>query len=157
MIRQVISASVLLAAIAAPAASAETCMRPDEERADKIRFVQTHFMVAALQCRFGEDKTLSALYNNFVADHNSHLIASEQPLRSYLNRNGGVSLDTYMAELANTVSLASIEMTNFCGRTRQVAELAPSASTPENLVELMPVRYRRPSERCGISRNARGE
>ncbi|UTW56637.1 hypothetical protein [Kordiimonas sp. SCSIO 12610] len=152
MIRQILLAAITFGAVAAldsSEANANTlCIRPVEESADKVRFVQTHFMVAALQCRYDSSSKLPELYNDFVRGHDIHLKNSEAPLRAFLKRQGEQTLDTYMVTIANKVSLQSTKLTEFCDRTEAAAELSNHASSPEALLELMPVRYQRPAARC---------
>ena len=153
MIRQILLAAITISAVSGACASSvyadTSCIRPSEEKADKVRFVQTHFMVAALQCRYDSSSKLPELYNDFVRAHDVHLKNSEAPLRAFLKRQGNQTLDTYMVTIANKVSLQSINMDGFCGRTQAAAELSSFASSPEALLELMPVRYTRPAAKCG--------
>jgi hypothetical protein len=151
MIRQILLVAITIAALAVISGTASAnslCMYPVEEKADKVRFVQTHLMVAALQCRYNNSSKLPELYNDFVKGHDAHLKNSEQPLRAFLKRQGEQTLDTYMVMIANRVSLKSVSTTEFCDRTQAVAELSHQASSPEALVDLMPVRYARPAGRC---------
>ncbi len=152
MIRQILLAAITFGAFSAlnsaDVSANSLCIRAIEEKADKVRFVQTHFMVAALQCRYDSSSKLPELYNDFVRGHDTHLKNSEAPLREFLKRQGEQTLDTYMVTIANKVSLQSVNVNEFCGRTEAAAELSNFASSPVALLDLMPVRYSRPASRC---------
>lgn len=145
-----LATSVAAMMTAAPVmAGGQACLNPHEERADKIRFVQTQFMVAALQCRHSHTKALADFYNGFVTNHRAEFTENYRTLSTYLKRDGRTTIDSYLVAQANLISLGSWEVADFCGEMLKIATLEGGAAREAlPLVDLMPVSYQRIGKAC---------
>lgn len=91
--------------IAGPAL-ADACLRPEERSAIEIRAIRSYLMVAALQCRTGQNFDAPGGYNAFLRRFGSELSAADRVAASHFQRSyGGASrggrLDQYNTNLAN--------------------------------------------------------
>ena len=124
------------------------CMNENDEMADKIRFMQTQMMVAAMQCRKANDGVMPHLYNNFIKGHRGQLIQSGQRLEVYLARTQKIDVASYLNAIANRLSVDSGDEPQFCGRMRMVMEMSANLNNPLALLDIMPVKYKRRVGRC---------
>lgn len=114
-----------------------TCLKPNEQRAEQIRTLQTRLMVGALKCGRYEGVDIRASYNTFVTRFSPELVAHSNVLRGYFRRTGGTSyaaeMDRHVTALANAASLQSNTL-GYCARIASLAE-ATASETPDELVE----------------------
>lgn len=125
-------------------------MRPEEVKADQVRFVETQLRIAALQCRGGGHRDMIGLYNEFVRSKRPYFIEAEAPLRTFLNRSNKGDLEGYVTATANRVSLNSSSVEQFCDRSRMALAMAFKMPDPAGLINLMPVQYRQPEQSCAM-------
>ncbi|TNE63088.1 MAG: hypothetical protein EP335_10585 [Alphaproteobacteria bacterium] len=151
MIRQLAICAVSAALFTQGVTAADVCMRPDELAADQTRFVETQLRVAAQQCQSGKNIDLPDLYLSFVLEKRPYLAQAEEPLNNYLERKGDAGLKSYLAGMADRVSLESARVTGFCTKSRLAAEVAVKSADPAKLLSLLPVTYERPAILCGNS------
>ena len=142
-----LTAATMLAAASSPV-FADKCMSEAEARADEVRFLQTQLMVAALQCRKVDNGLMSVLYNDFVRNYRTDLVASSQNLKPYLARTGGGKMDAYLVEIANNISLKSASTPDFCSQAIAAASSAADHTPPPELVDRLPVKYARSAPSC---------
>lgn len=124
------------------------CMTAEEVSADKIRFIQTQMMVAALQCRRGHKGSMPKIYNDYVKINRTDLLASERRLSGYLKRQKQGTLSAYLTDLANRVSLESIGMPNFCRKMKVAGEMVLTMKKSEPIIPVLPVSYQQPQKSC---------
>ncbi len=130
------------------------CMNARDEMADKIRFMQTQMMVAAMQCRKSNNGAMPRLYNNFIKYHRGQLIKSGQRLEAYLARTQNIDVVSYLNTIANRLSVDSVDEPQFCARTRIVMEMSANLDNPLALLDIMPVKYKRRVGRCRVTPNS---
>jgi len=130
------------------AQAADKCIRPKEVEADKVRYIEAQLHVAALQCRDQQHAKLPTLYNAFIMENRPHLVRTQKPLKSYVNRSGQNSIAGYLEAVASRVSIESVKVNQFCNRAMLVAELSAKTAHPVKLLGLMPVQYQRPADLC---------
>ena len=109
--------------VAAAAASASGCARPEDMSAVKAAAVQQRLMVAALSCDAAQ------LYNRFVTSYQKELQASDRALQNFFRRlNGNRGTEEYHAfktRLANASSMQSIgNITAYCDGAKQTFSAA---------------------------------
>lgn len=134
--------------------AADACIKQAELEADKVRFVEVHLKVAALQCRRGANQQISRRYSQFVREKMPYLIDSQEPLMAWLKRRGNSSLDQYIASMEKSISLGSAQSAQFCGRSLIAAEYSEKSHTPVMLLPLLPISYEKPAVECTSATNA---
>ena len=125
-------------------------MQTTEVKADQVRFVETQMRIATLQCRGGGHRDMVSLYNDFVRAKRPYFIQAESPLRTYLDRSERGSLEKYVVNLANKVSLGASGVEKFCDKARMALNMAVKMPDPSGLLSLMPVGYRQPAKSCQV-------
>jgi hypothetical protein len=107
---RILFAALCGVALAGPAL-ANACLRPEERAALEVRALKSYLMVAALNCRQGEQ------YNQFVRRFGAELGAAERAAVTHFTRAyGGRSrsmLDAYNTNLANAHSEDAIRSGSF--------------------------------------------
>lgn len=124
------------------------CIKPQELEADKVRYIETQLRVAALQCHNYKHADMPLLYNAFILENRPYLVRTQKPLKEFLARTGAGSVDNYIVEIAERVSIESANVSQFCNRAKLAAELSAKSANPLALLSLMPVSYRRPATQC---------
>ena len=113
MMRSKIAAIALAAAaLVAPAQAAtptpKACQSAAEINAERVRQIQTEFMVAALKCRKDPQAGVLDRYNAFVRKFSPELVKQSNVLQSYFKRQYGAGhlkrYDSYITKLANELS-----------------------------------------------------
>jgi len=139
-------AAILLVSSASQAV--DKCIQPDEIEADQVRYVETQLRVAVLQCKGHRHTDLPLLYNSFILENRPYLVQTQKALNTYLKRVGALPVAAYIAKVADRISRASTNASQFCSRTKLAAELSAKSSHPLAILSLMPVEYVRPAKRC---------
>lgn len=140
--------SVLVVFTSASVQATEVCMRPQEVRADQIRFVDTQLRIAALQCVNAGLRDMTALYNDFARSKRPYFIEAAKPLKDFLKRTKRGNLDKYVVSMANRLSLDSAQHTQFCERSRFAMQMSAKMPNPVGLITLMPITYHQPERTC---------
>lgn len=141
---------------ASPVLADDSCIKPNELEADKMRFVQTQMMVAALQCRTNADEAGGAggamprIYNSYIKANRNHLLESERHLMSYIQREKRGTFTRYLTEVANRVSLASLDTPDFCDKMTKAGEKALRMDNPLKALQVLPVAYEEPTQICKV-------
>ena len=149
MFSKIYTSLILLISVSSMAlAATDDCIRVRELEADRIRFVETHLKVAALQCTGYEHNDFATLYSSFVKENRPHLVRSRKPLTAYLKRTGKLPLLQHLASVADRVSMESRKVSQFCGKSQIAAQYAAKSAHPGMLLGLLPVRYERPARTC---------
>jgi hypothetical protein len=153
-LRGTIAAAVLVPLVSTAAAAAETkvaygtsavqtarigALSPQEKEAMAFRHLQTELMVAALSCGRQEYRNK---YNTFVIRYRPALKRNGRILKTIFKRNYGHKskrrLDRYVTQLANDVSVRSMERTGFCevaGQKFNAVLRASSKATARRLLQ----------------------
>jgi len=130
------------------ALAADKCIKTAEVEADKVRYIETQLKVAKLQCYDNEHAELSLLYNAFILEKRPYLVRSQKPLLTYLQRTEKKSVASYIADIADRVSVESTNVSQFCTRAMLAAEFSAKAGHPVKILGLMPIAYKRPAALC---------
>ena len=144
-LRGTIAAAVLVPFIGTAAVAADTkvtygkasvqtarigALSPQEKEAMAFRHLQTELMVAALSCGREEYRNK---YNAFVVRYRPALKRNGRILKTIFKRNYGRKskrrLDRYVTQLANDVSVRSMERSGFCTVAGQKFNAVLSASS----------------------------
>ncbi|HKJ75515.1 MAG TPA: hypothetical protein VKA19_15475 [Alphaproteobacteria bacterium] len=130
-----LAGATLLAASASSVYAA--CVRPNEQRADRVRALQTRLMVGALKCGKYDGVDIRASYNAFVTRFSPQLTAHSKVLKGYFRRTGGsvyrTRMDSHITELANAASLQS-NASGFCAHIAALAR-ATAHETPDQVID----------------------
>jgi hypothetical protein len=122
----------LAVATTIPAEAATVCPTVAEANAERVRVLQTEFMVAALKCRTRADLSLPAKYNAFVRQFTPQLVQHSKVLTAYFQHRYGTSyrqyMDKYITILANTLSQASDADPAYCDNMNGEANLILSGT-----------------------------
>ncbi|MBI5165523.1 MAG: hypothetical protein HY985_16665 [Magnetospirillum sp.] len=131
MSRSTVAATLLLAALALPAATpaqAKACNSPTEVSAMQLRQLQAELMVATLKC--GETHPeFRGKYGAFVGK--APMKENANALRAMFSRQGkGANyMDRYSTQLANDAQLKSSQTYDYCGvhaaRFDELSDLRP--------------------------------
>ena len=139
MSRKVLVALASAALVTASVSSTfAACVTPQEQRADKIRALQTQLMVGALKCGKYDGVDIRANYNSFVSRYSPQLVAHFEVLRGYFERTSSPSgyrakMDSHVTELANAASLQS-NTPGFCAQAAVIAKAAMT-ETPDQILD----------------------
>ena len=128
--------------------AADKCIKPAEVEADKVRYIETQLKVAVLQCNNFQHAEMQYLYGEFILENRPYLVRAQKPLFSYVARAEKVSVASYIDAVADRISVESVTVNQFCGRAMLAVEFSAKAGHPVKLLNLMPVRYRRPANLC---------
>ena len=143
--------------MAAPAAVAQVCLSDADRAAFEMRHLQTQLMVGAIQCRGERDLGQRYYYNRFAKTQRDLITRSNAALKAFFKRTHGRAyrgeLDTYVTDLANTVSSASRHVEDFCA---QVADTGLALGGKETgtvpdwrrIARRAPVAFEAPHPRC---------
>lgn len=103
-------ACVALVSMIEAAAASDSCLKRKEMVALKVAAIQQQLMVAALTCH------AIPRYNQFVLSHRKQLLVSDNALKAYFVRSGGIArYHAYKTKLANNSSLTSIgDVDSYC-------------------------------------------
>lgn len=134
--------------VSTAAANEVKCIKQRELEADQVRYIETQLKVAALQCHNYKHADMPLLYNAFILENRPYLVRTQKPLKAFLTRLGRSSVDKYMIEVAERVSIESANVSQFCNRAKLAAELSAKSANPLALLALMPVSYRSPAQYC---------
>lgn len=130
-------------------ASVSACITAEEAVADQVRFIDMQLRVAALKCRNKEPRIVTQ-YNRFVEAHRPVIIASRAPVERYLGRHAKLTMDDYVTERANRLSYESIGVKGFCRNALALAATAARAADAAIVLDLLPIGYRLPAQRCRL-------
>jgi hypothetical protein len=112
--------SVVPAQAATPASKA--CQSAAEINAERVRQIQTEFMVAALKCRKDAQAGVLDRYNAFVRKFSPELVKQSNVLQAYFKRGYGAGYlkryDSYITRLANEMSMRGQHTANYCAVMR---------------------------------------
>ena len=102
------------------ASASESCWTPKELEAARVRDVQTIMMVGALQCS-AQGYNTSFGYDRFVTRHRAELVSYNDTLKHHFMRQAASSAgerdyDGFATKLANSHSIESTDMRNYCAR-----------------------------------------
>ena len=114
------------------------CVTPQEQRADKIRALQTQLMVGALKCGKYDGVDIRANYNSFVTRYSPQLVAHFEVLRGYFERTTSptgyrTKMDSHVTALANAASLQS-NGPDFCAQAAKLAKATMTLS-PDQMID----------------------
>lgn len=130
---------VFVSVAGSPTTASAPCMERQEHEALQMRFEQSQRMVAALSC-FGSDKSLlQTSYNDFVRRNADSLKQTTVLLRSYLHRTKGPSLDLFVTDLANDMSLEVALTHDFCRKAVQATKALRLIGTSNDQDVSLPV------------------
>jgi hypothetical protein len=132
------TALVLSCIVASAAAAAEDCLRPAEAEADQAIRFQTELMVVSETCR-------EQTYPRFLRRNRKALVDYQQRMIERYRRTGAprprASLDSYMTQLANQISLqVSAEPVEALCRDQADFWRPPMRSTSRNFATTSPSR-----------------
>ncbi|HSR54999.1 MAG TPA: hypothetical protein VLN73_02075 [Alphaproteobacteria bacterium] len=154
LFRGTIAAAVIVPLVGTAGIAAERAIKPievsvqtasaklvsaQEKEAMDFRQLQTELMVAALSCGRPEYRNK---YNTFVVRYRPALKRNARILKTIFNRNYGSSgkrrLNSYVTQIANDVSVVSMERPEFCavaGRKFNAVLGASSRATAGGLLQ----------------------
>lgn len=142
----IIAATTILLSVHSGGA-VHACMTAAELKADQIRFVDLQLRLAALQCRGGRS-SLTNDYNHFVLKHRDLIKVSRKPVEGYLLRRTRLSMDRYVTQQSNLISLNSLEQSGFCENAKASARIAIQLDEPRYVLDMLPVSYQSPEPLC---------
>ncbi len=134
--------SLVLIPMVSSAPLESACMTQEEQIADKLRFIQGQFKVAAMQCKGAQNVLLPPLYNGFVKANRNQLIVSELKLKSHAIQLGNFSVQAYLQEKNYEISVQSSGVPQFCARNKAAMEMSLIAPTPLTILDILPIEYK---------------
>jgi len=124
--------SMLMAVTMGYDAAAQSCVQADEQEGFNLVALKTSLMVGALTCAQQNQ------YNTFMTRFQPEILAGQQAMDGYFSRAYGIYAqnqeDTYVTELANSQSEASISMGGgFCNANAELFDAVLALRTPADL------------------------